>query len=81
MCIIPKTDSSGIGHCKTLNKIEKVILANNAPENVVVNITESAKKNGVIIETAGNEIQLATSIGKPFPIASVGYYKKNEKSW
>ena len=57
-------------------KVEKVVLASNAPEKIKSLIRDSAEKNSVVIEINGDELHLATSIGKPFPVASVAYYKK-----
>lgn len=56
--------------------VEKIVLAINAPEKIKQKIIESAKKKSIGVEVNGDEIQLATSIGKPFPVSSVAYCKK-----
>ncbi|MCD6092809.1 MAG: ribosomal L7Ae/L30e/S12e/Gadd45 family protein [Candidatus Aenigmarchaeota archaeon] len=58
--------------------IEKVVIAENIPEKLKEKIETAAKKYNVKIETDGNERQLGTKIGKSFPVASVGYYKKED---
>ncbi|MEM7826719.1 MAG: ribosomal L7Ae/L30e/S12e/Gadd45 family protein [Candidatus Aenigmatarchaeota archaeon] len=59
--------------------INKVVIASNAPENIKEKINEVANKNNVIIEIDGDERQLALKVGKPFPVACVGYYKSQSK--
>lgn len=56
-------------------KVEKVVIASNAPEKIKASIRNAADKNKVSVETDGDELHLATSVGKPFPVASVAYYK------
>lgn len=58
--------------------VEKVILASNAPEQIRQAVNSAAEKKKVPVESNGDEVQLATSIGKPFPVASVAYYKKSK---
>lgn len=56
--------------------VERVVLASNAPEKIRSAIRSAAEKHKVPVEINGNELQLATSVGKPFPVASVAYYRK-----
>jgi large subunit ribosomal protein L30e len=49
-------------------KIKKVVIAKNCPENLV------QKLGGVKVETFdGDQVQLGTKLGKPFPVAMVGF--------
>jgi ribosomal protein L7Ae-like RNA K-turn-binding protein len=56
--------------------VEKVVLASNAPEKVKSVIRAAAEKHKISVEINGDELHLATSVGKPFPVASVAYHKK-----
>lgn len=56
--------------------VERVVIASNAPEKIKSMIQETAQKKKIKVEINGDETQLATSIGKPFPVASVAYLKK-----
>lgn len=52
---------------------EKVVIAKNAPERIMKKLSEAAKKKNIEVEINGDETQLATSLGKPFPVSSVAY--------
>ena len=53
--------------------IEKVIVARNCPDKII------KKLSGVEIEKfSGDEKQLGIKIGKPFPVAVVGYLKPSK---
>ena len=56
--------------------VERVVIAANAPDSLKASIRAAAEKKNVPVEINGNELQLATSIGKPFPVASVAYHRK-----
>lgn len=56
-------------------KIKRVVLASNSPEFIKNKINEIAKKYEIKIEFDGDEKQLGISVGKPFPVACVGYYE------
>jgi len=59
--------------------IERVVIANNIPQQLREKINVTAKEKDVKVEEFnGNVAQLGTKVGKPFPVASVGYYKKSE---
>lgn len=60
-------------------EIEKVIVASNAPEEIKQKLFDVAQKKNVTVEEDGDEIKLATKVGKPFPIAAVGYLKGEEE--
>ncbi|MCX6815652.1 MAG: hypothetical protein NT120_02280 [Candidatus Aenigmarchaeota archaeon] len=49
-------------------KIKRVIAANNCPASLLAKI-----KDVKVDRFDGDESQLATKLGKPFPIAMVGY--------
>ena len=51
-------------------KIKKVILANNCPDNLIKEI-EKLKVN--ILKFEGDQQQLGTKLGRPFPVTMVGY--------
>lgn len=51
-------------------RIKSVVIANNTP----IVIIEKFQKKGIVVKMfSGNEKALATKIGKPFPIAAIGY--------
>ncbi len=58
------------------DNVEKIVLARNAPVEIKNRITEAAGKKSIELEVNGDEIQLAMSIGKPFPVSSVAYCRK-----
>ena len=50
--------------------VSRVLVASNCPENII------KKFSGVPVEKFnGDQRQLGTSVGKPFPVAAVGYGK------
>lgn len=52
--------------------VKKVLIASNCPEFIIKQFENM--KSGVVIEKfAGDQSQLGTKVGKPFPIAVVGY--------
>ncbi|MCD6381982.1 MAG: ribosomal L7Ae/L30e/S12e/Gadd45 family protein [Candidatus Aenigmarchaeota archaeon] len=61
------------------DKIERVVLASNAPESIKDMVKKIAEEKGIIVEEDGDELKLATKVGKPFPIATVGYLKGEEE--
>ncbi len=56
---------------KSINsgKVKSVIIANNCPENLIAKIPENVN----IKRFDGDERQLGIKLGKPFPVAMVGY--------
>jgi len=57
-------------------KVRKVVLASNCPEFLEKRILDATKFNESsveIIKFRGDQSELGTKIGKPFPVALVGY--------
>ena len=50
-------------------KIKRVIIASNCPQNLYSSMPENITKE----KFAGDETMLGTKLGKPFPVAMVGY--------
>ena len=51
-------------------RVKKVIVAKNCPEQL---IKEIESLNAVIITFEGDQQQLGTKLGKPFPVTMAGY--------
>lgn len=49
-------------------KVKKVVIASNCPDDIKAKIPKELAEN-----FEGNEKQLGTRLGKPFPVAMVGY--------
>jgi len=57
-------------------EVERVLIASNAPDWIKEKVIESAKKAKVKVEIfKGNELRLGIKVGRPFPIACVGFRK------
>ncbi len=57
-------------------KIVRIVVASNCPQELLDKVLKVKK---VEIENFdGDQRKLGTSIGKPFPIAMIGYFKKNK---
>lgn len=50
-------------------EVKEVIIANNCPENLIEKIPKSTK----VKIFSGNQKELGTKLGKPFPVSAVGY--------
>lgn len=58
-------------------KIRKVVFASNCPDFLQKSIRDATKFNEGSIELfefSGDQAELGTKIGKPFPVAMVGYH-------
>ncbi len=60
---------------KNIEELEKVIIANNAPKDIVENIEESLGDTE-LIEFQGTNKDLGSMCGKPFNVATVGIKEK-----
>ncbi len=55
-------------------KVKRVVIAENAPDWIKEELKKVAKETGVKIEKfKGNELRLGIKIGRPFPVACVGF--------
>ncbi len=61
------------------DKIAKIVVASNAPKNIKEKVFNLCKEKNIEFEEDGDEIKLATKVGKPFPVATVGYLKGEEE--
>ncbi len=52
-------------------KVKKIVIANNCPNFLVLRLKEF--EDVAIEKFSGDESQLGTKLGKPFPVAMVGY--------
>ena len=52
-------------------KMKKVVIASNCPDFLIDKLKQSG--NVSIEKFTGDESQLGTKLGKPFPVAMVGY--------
>ena len=59
------------------SKIKKVLVASNCPEFLIKKIKQAVKTE--IEKFDGDEKKLGTKIGKPFPVAMVGYTQNNSE--
>ncbi len=61
-------------------RVEKVFLASNAPSEIRDRVMEAAKQAQVeVVAFEGNELELGTKFGKPFPVACAAVLKSEEK--
>lgn len=60
---------------KAGKNLEKIIIAKNCPNEIREKLTTLNVK---IEEFNGDEKELGIKIGKPFPVAAVGYIKSDE---
>ncbi len=51
-------------------KVKSIIIASNAPQDIIDKLTVSGVRIRVF---SGDERAVATKLGKPFPIAAIGY--------
>lgn len=60
-------------------EIKRVVIAKNAPEDIKKKIIEVASTKNIEVEEGDDELKLGTTVGKPFPVAVVGYQKGEEE--
>lgn len=70
-----KEERTIIGSKETLKnkeELEKVVIASNAPEEIVKKIDEELGEGVEILNYQGNNKELGSLCGKPFTVATVG---------
>ena len=57
-------------------KLSRIVVASNCPKELIDKVT-SASKSVKVEKFDGDQRKLGTSIGKPFPVAMIGYLKND----
>lgn len=72
----PVTGTREVVKAINSGKVRKVVLSSNCPDFLLKRIKDATKFNESSVEIVGftgDQADLGTKIGKPFPVALVGY--------
>ena len=61
---------------KNIEDIEKVILASNAPQDIVKKIGDKTGEEAEVVRFEGSNKELGSVCGKPFNVSTVGIKRK-----